>query len=753
MSMSPTAPGAQSAQLLSYVASPASVSHSQSFKRPASSDDEGEHGDHGDHGRGSISRRNTVVKREGETFSQCAPRTLTHNASLQLKCNVQQDPFKSCDRCIKQRLRCLIEPNFKRVGKRNRNAEMEREMEQLRERLAMYEGRQPVTPGQSARGMQGVQGNGHGYSAGEEDDSYLHTQHQQVAATSLLDLRSGSPMYLSLGAGNSEVRLPASQVQELFGHFFAHYHPFLPFLDPSRSPEDVYTKDSKLLFWAIIAVAARRYDADRDLLVRLKEPLTDEIWRAIKNHPNHHVVKALCLLCTWPLPARTTTTDPTFMLCGVMMQIAMQNGLHQPMHPQDFQRKKVRLQEQDIHDRLRTWAACNIVAQTVSTGNGQPSITLYDSTLEFKSDDADHLKIIPPGLLVRLRQEMGASRINKLLYASSSKRFTGQVAMTYMNLEQDRLEEESGSLDGVDKTIEQVHLRATILHLRLFAFFNPEPRIDRRDDLVALYSTATLFLDSIFALQKTDRLKYVPFYLMQMSLAAGFALLKLLNSDFGYKLPFDEGRIYVLQTIDALRKSKVKPNDLCDRLAEVLAQLWKASSRGRSVYSTSQSPVIGNPNVTLFNTGQRRESNALEDPLGLIMRSRMSMSVVFDCVWRWRESQIPGASETLDSTVVNNPTNPDGSHSPPPNATPNDIANGTGSVGGAAQGMGSGAMIENPAHTMPGFNPHLNTLSMPLQLTNGMASANSFEVFDSVNWLLENQEEWPGYGGFGGFGA
>jgi len=285
----------------------------------------------------------------------------------------------SCSRCQKQQLKCVIEPNFKRIGKRTRNAEMEREMEQLRERLAVYEGTvgnlgrlaaaptinslpmvnapppmdsngsRPFAPGPAPQSAQT-----------EPDDAFLQSQHQQVAATSLLDLRSGSPMMHSLDS----LRLPPAHVAELFAEFFDRYHPFLPFLDPLRAPEDVLTKDGKLLFWAIISVAARHYTRDTGLLNRLKEPLTDLIWKTIKGQTNHHVVKALCLLCYWPLPQHRTVMDPTFMLCGVMMQIAMQIGLHQPTHPQDFSRTKVRLQEEDIQDRLRTWAVCNIVAQT-----------------------------------------------------------------------------------------------------------------------------------------------------------------------------------------------------------------------------------------------------------------------------------------------------------------------------------------------------------------------------------------------------
>ena len=286
--------------------------------------------------------------------------------SLQLKCNVQQDPFKSCDRCTKQRLKCVIEPNFKRVGKRNRNAEMEREMELLRERLAMYEGSSALSSQPILNPPQPSPSN-HAFAAASmykaEDDTHLQTQQSQFVADALLDLRSGSPMFHTLG-DHEEVKLSTAQVNELFAEFFQLYHPFLPFLDPTRTPDEVYAKESKLLFWAIISVAARHYDADGTLLSRLKDPLTDLIWSTIKSHPNHHVVKAMCLLCTWPLPANTTVSDPTFMLCGVMMQIAIQIGLHQPTHPQDFSRTKVRLQEQDIHDRLRTWAVCNIVAQT-----------------------------------------------------------------------------------------------------------------------------------------------------------------------------------------------------------------------------------------------------------------------------------------------------------------------------------------------------------------------------------------------------
>lgn len=293
--------------------------------------------------------------------------------------------------------------------------------------------------------------------------------------------------------------------------------------------------------------------------------------------------------------------------------------------------------------------------------------------------------------------------------------------------------------------LEELYHYAVALHLHLYSFFSPEARLERRDDLIALYFAATAYLERVFKVQRDGKLPHVPYYIMQMALAAGFAMLKLLNSDFATKLPAERGRQFVLQTVDAIRKAKVWPNDLLDRFAEVLAQLWKESSRGRSLHSLSQSPSVSNAGIaTMFNhhnqhqqqsqrmqdQPQRRDSTgAMDDPLGLIIRSRMSMSVVFDCAWRWREAQVSGA-EQLDNIVMTNPTNPDSSSSstPPP-----------------------GMVVENPAHGLPNFNPHLNTLSMPLQLPNGLASANSYEFFDSVSWMLEAQTDWNSYGntGFG----
>jgi transcriptional regulatory protein LEU3 len=295
--------------------------------------------------------------------------------------------------------------------------------------------------------------------------------------------------------------------------------------------------------------------------------------------------------------------------------------------------------------------------------------------------------------------------------------------------------------------MEALNYRAVLLHLRLYAFFDTTSPTSGRSDLLDLYFAATAFLDRAFAIEETGRLHYVPNYIMQMILAAGFTLLKLLNSDFAPRLPAaEEGRRYFLRTVNAVRSTSVMPNDLPVRLAEVLAQLWKASGGGGSVkfHSTSQSPGIGSSTLpNMFATQpqpqpqpqppRRSSDGILQDPLRLMVRSRMSMSVVFDSVWRWRETQVNGAAEHLDTTVVNNPTNPDSSSNstPPP-----------------------GTVMESVAGMTNALYQNLGSLSLPLPMANGLASANSYEFFDPVSWMLDVQPDWNAYGTFGNeFGA
>lgn len=167
--------------------------------------------------------------------------------------------------------------------------------------------------------------------------------------------------------------------------------------------------------------------------------------------------------------------------------------------------------------------------------------------------------------------------------------------------------------------INRLYLRAAGLHLRLAAFFDSASSKDYNTDLLALFLSTSLFLECAFALEIPTGgvLAYTSNYILQMIVAAGFTLLKLLNSSFAHHIDIEYGKTLFNRTIWAIRAISVATNDLPSRLAEVLAQLWRGGGAGsRMPYNDNDIP---------------------DSSLQLKVRCRMSMSLVYDSVWRWRE--------------------------------------------------------------------------------------------------------------------
>lgn len=147
---------------------------------------------------------------------------------------------------------------------------------------------------------------------------------------------------------------------------------------------DYYFDISPILGWTVILVAGRRYTQDCQLLSALVAPYNKLLWATIFEMPQkYHTVKALALLCTWPIPSTVERShssdsenisngpgrlgmseiDPTFLLSGIMMQIAMQTGLHRSFHAQDFIQQTRNIAQAEVEDRRLAWAVCNIVSQ------------------------------------------------------------------------------------------------------------------------------------------------------------------------------------------------------------------------------------------------------------------------------------------------------------------------------------------------------------------------------------------------------
>jgi hypothetical protein len=504
-----------------------------------------------------------------------------------------------------------------------------------------------------------------GFSLDDEDDghsqlhspvvnsTYSHTRNPSLmgsdeAVSSLLHLkRGGSYAMPRICRELEDVRLTEDMEAQLFLEFFTYYHPLLPFLDPSQTPDQYYQQLS-LLYWAVISVAARRYAADSTLFTQLAGPLTRLLWSTIADVPqNYYAVKALCLLCTWPIPTSTTSSDPTHILCGVMMKTATGIGLHRPNHINDFSRVAVDLNTQQLHDRVKTWAVCNIVAQTIGTGYGQPASTLYDWTLAARPGDSGPF-VLSSELEARLQIERFCDKVSKEMYsnASDSRGVAGDEhrAMLMRVYRREYGELHAAVMSQNLSPIITLHLRAAGLHLRLAGFFDSSKTPGYMDDLMGLWRAIVSFLDFILdgtapradgTLGTDHMLRYATNYVQQMLVAAGFGLLKLLRSFFAKSIEFDRGRTLFHRTISAIRSTCVVQNDLYWRIAELMVQIWNGARLEGVTQSYSDESSIN-----------------IDDSLQLKVRCRHSMSLVFDMIWHWREEYQARGRGTLDGKSI-----------------------------------------------------------------------------------------------------
>ena len=177
--------------------------------------------------------------------------------------------------------------------------------------------------------------------------------------------------------------------------------------------------------------------------------------------------------------------------------------------------------------------------------------------------------------------------------------------------------------------INTLYFGAAGLHFRLSAFFDSPASNDYSETLLDLWMAATSFLENALALEKSQGtvLAYCTNYILQMIVAAGFTLMKLLNSFFATIIDVGYGKKLFARTIEAVRQISITQNDLPERLAEVLAQLWRHSGAGSRL---------------------AHQEGRLGNSLQLKVRCRMSLSLVYDSVWRWRE-ELQGNGSNLES--------------------------------------------------------------------------------------------------------
>ncbi|OGM47736.1 Zn(II)2Cys6 transcription factor [Aspergillus bombycis] len=315
---------------------------------------------------------------------------------------------------------CIISDPFRREHKRQRLSELEHETDELRKRLRSS---QSALPQPSPIAMLTAAAEMGVHSTGVEVGLHLTPQSQSppasCAETSVpsVSLRPPLPRVgYTLGERVSDPTVPRTlsgvevtgeEIDEIFQLFFDQYAQFLPVLDPLTTPNTYYAQ-CPFLFWAVIGVACRTYPKNPTLLTALARSITDMALLSLAStSAPWHIIQALLLFLTWPMPKDSTRAELTFPLSGSMLHIAMQNGLHIPMSSHEFTKKRIPApSEAELMRRSELWARCVIVYQRACSIKGHPPRSFMELEQDFGPREVDVQKLSPSLILERKCQEL-----------------------------------------------------------------------------------------------------------------------------------------------------------------------------------------------------------------------------------------------------------------------------------------------------------------------------------------------------------
>jgi hypothetical protein len=163
--------------------------------------------------------------------------------------------------------------------------------------------------------------------------------------------------------------------------------------------------------------------------------------------------------------------------------------------------------------------------------------------------------------------------------------------------------------------IEMLYFNCGRLHINTFYFFSTlstTQDIDY-DGLVGLYGISCRVINNARAVfYSNNATASCTAYVHRTMTLAAFIILKILRSCLASRVDLRTGEKAYFTVIVSLRASSLENDDLHARGAMILTQLWTSTR--------------------LF-----RGPDGVVNGLSLRIRTRSSMSVVFDCFWWWRE--------------------------------------------------------------------------------------------------------------------
>jgi len=147
--------------------------------------------------------------------------------------------------------------------------------------------------------------------------------------------------------------------------------------------------------------------------------------------------------------------------------------------------------------------------------------------------------------------------------------------------------------------------------------------------MMLIYSAACSFLEELITEdRRSEIIETCPAFLERTVVLSAFCILKIIRSPLSEHVNKDAGEKAYFDAILICRRGSLLSDDLGARSATILSQVWNSKSIFRRATGKVQS-------------------------LGTRIRSRLSMSIVFDCFWWWKEEFAGQANPYRDPSTEN----------------------------------------------------------------------------------------------------
>ncbi|KAF2792906.1 hypothetical protein K505DRAFT_277967 [Melanomma pulvis-pyrius CBS 109.77] len=414
--------------------------------------------------------------------------------------------------------------------------------------------------------------------------------------------------------GNIQVEAP--MIDLCFERFDRYFSPLIPILSSQQSPNQTYF-ECPLKFWVLLTIGSRKCLEDPTLFSTLSphvETLAMTSLCLSRSSP-YPIIEGLLLMCTWHL----STDRPFFRniycgLIGAVVTLTLHAGMHQCSSLQGVvsgaASEAVR-GSIDVARGTKLWAYAVISNQSTMAVHGYPINDLLGSRHLVRGHKC--CATLPSWIMRQGRCIAVITRMHGVvseLELETDLKSRSRVLRSLITafeaelLELDSYVESQGPLSKVDFAIARLQVLS-------FGFLTAQNDLDRIH-IIQLSEAAILTMEAIRELETTVQISlYCPNYIFQGILLAACTLLKLFKSYPPKTFNEKEHTSALFLAINMFKNISVVNNDIPAKVSGFLTQLWSSPM----VYREADGGYIQS----------------------LQVENRLTMSVVFDCLWWWRK--------------------------------------------------------------------------------------------------------------------